>query len=478
IFWKGATRSGALAGLSAGFLVWVYTLLLPAFARSGWLPLGLLENGPFGFALLKPLQLFGLVGLDQITHAMIWSMIANVGAYVGFSLLASPTADEHRQASLFVDVFKRGAAAGGASFWRGTASAPDLHGLLARFLGEGAADGIFHGYAQTRGLRWPDDALVADAEFVHYVETKLAGAIGASSSRIMVAAVVKEDALTVEEVRQIVDEASQVVAYSHKLEQKSIELEAATAELRAANERLQELDRLKDDFVSTVSHELRTPLTSIRSFSEILREDPEVDLAQRKKFLDIITRETERLTRLINEILDLSKLESGTSEWRESMLDLREIIEATVSATSQLFKEKAVLLDSQLPSALPRLLADRDRVTQVIFNLLSNAVKFCESGTGRVLVRLSREGDALRVDVTDNGPGISQKDQKVIFEKFRQAGGPLSAKPRGTGLGLHISSVIVEHLGGRIWVTSHPGAGATFSFSLPLVRRGVQVEST
>jgi Na+/proline symporter/nitrogen-specific signal transduction histidine kinase len=471
IFWKGGTRSGALAGLSAGFAVWFYTLLLPAFARSGWLPIGLLEHGPFGYELLKPLQLFGLEGLDQITHAMIWSMIANIGAYVSVSLWASQSAEEHRQASLFVDIFRQTGEGGGARFWRGTAAAPDLHGLLARFLGEPAADAILQEYARTRGLRWPDDDLEADAAFVHHVETALAGAIGAASSRIMVASVVKEEALTVEEVRQIVDEASQIVAYSHKLEQKSKELEAATAELRAANERLKELDRLKDEFVSTVSHELRTPLTSIRSFSEILREDPDVDLAQRKKFLDIITRETERLTRLINEILDVSKLESGTTEWHETQVDLKDVIESAVTATSQLFKDKNVRLEAHLAEHLPQLVGDTDRITQVIFNLLSNAVKFCEEDRGKVVVRLSREGGFLRVDVSDNGPGISPKDQKIIFDKFRQAGDTLTGKPRGTGLGLHISGRIIEHFGGRIWVSSRPGKGATFSFTLPLVEQ-------
>src|SRR5947208_17158241 len=126
---------GALWGLVAGFAVWFYTLLLPALARSGWLPIGLLEQGPFGIALLKPLELFGLAGLDQITHAMIWSMLANIGAYVGVSLAASPSVHEHRQARLFVDVFRRGGEGGGARFWRGTASVPELHSLLARFLG-------------------------------------------------------------------------------------------------------------------------------------------------------------------------------------------------------------------------------------------------------------------------------------------------------------------------------------------------------
>src|SRR5881396_2024224 len=146
IFWKGGTRRGALCGLLAGFGVWGYTLLLPAFARSGWLPIGLLEDGPFGIALLKPLELFGLAGLDQITHAMIWSMLANIGAYVGVSLAASPSVDEHRQASLFVDVFRQGGEAGGARFWRGTASVPELRSLLARFLGVAAAEEAFTGY--------------------------------------------------------------------------------------------------------------------------------------------------------------------------------------------------------------------------------------------------------------------------------------------------------------------------------------------
>ena len=122
----------------------------------------------------------------------------------------------------------------------------------------------------------------------------------------------------------MLDEASQIIVYSHRLEQKSQELERATQELRAANERLTELDRLKDDFVSTVSHELRTPLTSIRAFSEILHDNPDLAVAERTRFLNIVIKETERLTRLINQILDVSKLESGRAEWHESLIDLRE----------------------------------------------------------------------------------------------------------------------------------------------------------
>jgi len=467
IFWKGGTRAGALWGLLAGFAVWLYTLFLPALARSGWLPLGLLEQGPFGIELLKPLQLFGLAGLDQISHAMIWSMIANVGAYVIVSLSASPSADEHRQASLFVDVFKHSGEAGGARFWRGTASVSDLYSLLARFLGTATADSAFREYASAKGLNWPDERLIADAELVHYIEVQLAGAIGAASARVMVAAVAKEEALTIDEVREILDEASQVVVYSHKLEQKSRELEAATAELREANERLKELDRLKDDFISTVTHELRTPLTSIRAFTEILLDTPDVEVEQRKKFLGIITKEAERLTRLINQVLDLAKIESGKADWVESGVDMKQVISDTLAAMSQLFKEKNIKVEARLPEKVSTVTVDLDRMVQVMLNLLSNAVKFCDAANGRVEIALAEREGCLRVDVRDNGRGISPGDQEIIFQKFHQVGDALTDKPHGSGLGLHISRQIVEHFGGRMWVESSLGGGARFSFTLP-----------
>jgi len=466
IFWKGATRRGALAGLCAGFAVWFYTLLLPAFARSGWLPIGFLENGPFGIELLKPLALFGVAGLDQITHAMIWSMLANIGAYVGVSLARAPGAEEHRQATLFVDALKRSGPASGERLWRGQASAPELFNLLARFVGLRAAGEAFAEYARARGVERPEARDEADAELVYFVEKQLAGVIGAASAHIMLASAVKQEALTLEEVRAVLDEASQIVVYSHRLEQKSQELERATQELRAANARLQELDRLKDEFVSTVSHELRTPLTSIRAFSEILHDHPALPQAERARFLGIIIQETARLTRLINQILDLSRIESGLAQWRESLIDMRGLIEETVAANGQLFSNAC--LETRLPARVPQVRADVDRIVQVLVNLLSNAAKFIEPGRGRVEVSLAEEGGFLRVDVRDNGPGIAREEHEVIFERFRQGRDALTGKPGGTGLGLHISRRIVEHFGGRIWVASRRGEGACFSFTLPL----------
>ena len=467
IYWKSATRAGAVAGLSAGFAVWAYTLLIPSFAKSGWLPTAFLTEGLFGVALLRPQELFGLTGLDEISHSLFWSMLANIGAYVGVSLAVRPGVAETSQAVLFVDVFRHTQGLERSRLWRGSTSVEELLPLIGRFLGPERAREAFLAYARRRGLESVEE-LRADADLVHFAETQLAGAIGGSSARVMVASVVQEEPPTLDEVMDILDEASQVRAYSRQLEQKSRELEAATAELRLANAQLQELDRLKDDFMSTVTHELRTPLTSIRAFSEILSEDPEMALVERRRFLGIIAKETERLTRLINQMLDMAKIESGSAEWHASELDVREVIQEAVDATSQLFRENGVALAVSAAGPVRRVKADRDRLMQVLINLLSNAVKVCPPGDGRVDIRLAEARGSLRVDVRDNGPGIAPAHHQTIFEKFRQVGDALTGKPRGTGLGLAISRRIIEHFGGRLWVDSDLGKGATFSFELPL----------
>jgi Na+/proline symporter/nitrogen-specific signal transduction histidine kinase len=465
MYWKQGTRAGALTGLSAGFVVWAYTLLLPYFARSGWLPIAFIDEGPFGIELLKPFQLFGLTGLDGISHVMFWSMLANVGCYVGVSLLGRPTIGEQSQAVLFVDVFKM--AERGIGLWRGSASMQDIIVLVGRFLGPARAEEAFAGYAARRGLKSARE-IEPDADLVRFAENLLAGAIGASSARVMLASAVKEEVLGMDEVFDILDEASQVIAYSRQLEQKSLELEAATKELTAANESLKELDRLKDNFITTVTHELRTPLTSIRAFSEILHDNPSLAPEQRMEFVSIIVKESERLTRLINQVLDLAKLESGNAEWHSTQLDLNEVIHEAVSTTSQLLRENGVTLTLDLPPSVPPVHADRDRLMQVMLNLVSNAVKFCEPGAGRIGIGVRVLPDALQVDVRDNGRGVAEAHQELIFEKFRQVGDTLTEKPQGTGLGLPISRQIIGHLGGKLWVTSRPGEGATFSFTLPL----------
>ncbi len=465
MYWKGGTRLGALAGLLAGFLMWAYTLMLPSIAKSGWLDMGFIAQGPWGLAWLRPEQLLGLQGFDGLTHSLFWSMLANVVAYVGVSLWRAPSGREASQALLFVDVFER-TAGSSPVFWRGRANTQDLLRLCERFLGAAKAQALLDGYAQRAGVR-NAQALRPDARLVQFVETQLAGAVGSASARALVASVAEEETLSPEDVLRILDEASQIRAYSRALEDKSRSLEQATAELRAANEQLQSLDRLKDDFMSSVTHELRTPLTSIRALAELMQDDAGMPQAQRQQFVGIIVAETERLTRLVNQVLDMAKIESGHAEWHVAPVDMRALVERAVATTAEVFRERAAQVQVQLPDEAPVLQADPDRILQVLLNLLSNAAKFVPSPGGQVQVRLTSDAQGVTVCVQDNGPGVQPGHEAMIFDRFHQTDLGVQVA-HGTGLGLPISRHIAEHFGGRLWLEPSVQPGACFCFWLPL----------
>jgi len=464
LYWKGATRRGALAGLMAGFMMWGYTLMLPSLAKSGWLPDAFLTQGLGGLHWLRPEQLFGLHGLDNLTHSLFWSLLVNIGAYVGLSLWRAPSGQEASQALLFVDVFERTTMARPV-FWRGRATVPDLLRLCVRFMGMERAQELFSSYARQVGVN-SLSGITPDARLVQFVETQLSGAVGSASARVLVASSVEEETLTPDDVLRILDETSQLRAHSLELEEKSASLERATRELRAANEQLKSLDRLKDDFMSSVTHELRTPLTSIRALAELMRDDPDMPAAQRCQFIAIIVSETERLSRLVNQVLDMAKIESGHAEWHNAEVDLCALVQQAVVTTSELFRERQTQVSVQVPAQPLVLMADPDRLTQVLLNLLSNAAKFVPVPGGRVDVSLSSDDRGVTATVRDNGPGVTAEQQALIFEKFRQ-GGDAANRPQGTGLGLPISRQIVEHFGGRLWLESQPGQGAAFCFYLP-----------
>ena len=259
------------------------------------------------------------------------------------------------------------------------------------------------------------------------------------------ASVVEEEPLGADDILRMLDEASQV---------------------RALNRQLESLDRLKDDFMSSVTHELRTPLTSIRAFSELMVDDPQMDADQRQHFLSLIVAETERLTRLVNQVLDMAKIESGHAEWRNTEVDLEALVRQALLTTQELFRERGAQVGFETDGNVPRLWADADRLTQVVINLLSNAAKFVPHGQGRVAVGLHGDDHWVTFTVHDNGPGVPPEQQELVFEKFRQ-GGAADHRPQGTGLGLPISRQIVEHFGGRMWLKSEPGQGACFGVDLP-----------
>jgi len=248
-----------------------------------------------------------------------------------------------------------------------------------------------------------------------------------------------------------------------------------TEDLKKAYEGVKKADELKDSFLSSVSHELRTPLTSIRSFAEILLQYEDEAPETRKEFLGIIHVESERLARLINDFLDLSKINAGKMVYNDEPVSVEEIIRDVTKSQQQLFRKKSLRMNLDIDPDLPPVFADRDRVQQVITNLLANAVKFSLPG-GEVRVEVEvlkgkRAGEPpgwVKVSISDQGIGIEEKHFEMIFDKFRQVSeDTLEDKPSGTGLGLPICKEIISYYGGNIWVESLKGRGSTFSLTLP-----------
>ncbi|HYC54926.1 MAG TPA: HAMP domain-containing sensor histidine kinase [Candidatus Binatia bacterium] len=264
---------------------------------------------------------------------------------------------------------------------------------------------------------------------------------------------------------------AQIEEHSRLLESKVRE---RTAELQETNTRLTEYDRLKSEFLSNVSHELRTPLAAISSSAKIINRYGERDPQSGKRFSKVIMEETERLTRLINDLLDISKIEAGKAEWTlETIEEPGGLIEHVATTFRPLFQEGGIELYIAAEAGLPPIRGDRDRLIQVLTNLLSNAMKFTPRG-GSVVVEASASehgGESvLRVTVTDTGPGIPEEDREVVFERFRQGGG--KDKPKGTGLGLAICREVARHHGGAIWAEGPEEGGTRMVLVLPALGAG------
>ncbi len=251
-------------------------------------------------------------------------------------------------------------------------------------------------------------------------------------------------------------------------------------EAKEAKAKAEDANEAKSAFLSTVSHELRTPLTSVLGFAKIIRkrlEDkvfPSVTVEDQKikrtmkqvsENLNVVVSEGERLTNLINDVLDLAKIESGRMEWHMKPVFLQDVINRAIASTSTLFEQKGLTLQKNISSDLPLVSADEDKLIQVVINLLSNAVKFTDKG--KVAIDAYQDEGQIIVEVQDTGIGIADDDKHKVFERFRQAGDTLTDKPQGTGLGLPICREIIEHHGGIIWMKSDLGVGSTFFFSIP-----------
>jgi signal transduction histidine kinase len=461
LFWRGATGTGAAAGLVTGFVIWAYTLFLPSFGATTALWAEVQAMGPYGLVWLRPQSLFGLSGMDPLVHAVFWSMTLNTLIFVAVSLLGFPGPMERLQGVEFVHVFERDSAS--PRGWQGgMAEAEELLAMAQKILGAGEAQRVFHEAAAAQGAGGflPD----VTPDFLDRLERRFAGAVGAATAHAMIAQVGGGTSVSVEDLMAVANEAQQILEYSQRMEAQSEELGRTARQLREANRKLTELSVQKDAFLSQISHELRTPMTSIRAFSEILGEEGLSD-EERTRYAGVIHAEAVRLTRLLDDLLDLSVLESGTVQLNLRTGNLGAVIAqavATVSAGPGA-RPFRVIRDPEAENL--ELTTDPDRLAQVFINLLANARKYCGAEAQEVRVEVRRLGGAVQIDVIDNGTGIPRASQDIIFEKFARLGD--HARAGGAGLGLAICREIMEKLGGSISYLPGQG-GAAFRLVLPL----------
>jgi len=443
LIWRRGASKGAKYGIVIGFLVTTYTLIIPFTIDFQIISSSFVQEGMFGISFLKPYALFGLQFLEPVPHAFFWSLFFNMLTYALISVNIVGNYRERNFAEMFVDSAKYATLNEDAYVWKGEAYVRDIRNVLIRFLGEKRTERALNLFNMKYGI--DQNILYADARLVNFSEKLLTGSIGSASSRILISSVVKEEEISLLEVLNILDE---------------------TQKAKESNKQLQERDKQKDDFLDTVAHELKTPITSIRALSEILLDDDQIDNSTKKRFLTSIVSESERISRLINNILDLEKLATGKEKLDLQKNSIFETVKKSINAVYQIAANKGIeinisgLIDVEF-------LYDEDRIQQVLINLLSNAIKFSPKETGVVSVFSYLDNNKFEISVEDNGKGIDINDLISIFNKFYQSKNQTILKPVGSGLGLAISKQIIESHNGKIWAENIKPQGARITFRLP-----------
>lgn len=464
LFWNRGSSKGAILGIVIGFIVTLYTLVIPvsisAFTNSDYF----VNQGLFGIDFLKPYSLFGLDFLSTHAHATFWSLFFNVITFAIVSLSGKGNYRERNYAEMFIDTRNYSKLGDSALVWKGEAYVADIKNVLIKFLGHARTERALSLFFRKYNL--PPDTQMADARLINFSEKLLTGSIGSASSKILIANVVKEEEISLIEVLQILDESKEALANNKALNEKTNELTQLTSELQSANHELIFQYKQKDEFLDTVAHELKTPLTSIKASAEILQDDFDEMLPElRNKFMGNIEQEVDRLSRLVNHILDIEKLEHNRAKLILKPTNLIETIEKVTRTLSQLAKEKNIRFEIETNRKITALY-DEDRIIQVLTNLVSNSIKFLDKPEGKIRFSFSLKKEVVEVHIEDNSKGIPENDKNHIFNKFYQSENQNTLKPSGSGLGLAISKQIVEKHGGEIWLKKSNNEGSIFVFSL------------
>ena len=465
LYWNRGSSKAAIIGMILGFCIAVYTLVLPFTLQAYTGTDHFTQFGFLGIAALKPYALFGINFLSPPAHAFFWSITFNVLSYLIFSLASKGNYRERNYAEMYVDSTNFTKLQDSALVWKGEAYVADIKNVLIRFLGEKRA---------TRALtifftkyRLSQNTQLADARLINFSEKLLTGSIGSASAKILISSVVKEEQISLVEVLKILEESKENIVNNKVLLEKSNELTQLSSKLKGANSKLISKDKQKDEFLDTVAHELKTPITGIRAATELLLdEDDDMPKEIKTQFLKNILQDSDRLGRLINNILDFEKLETGRIDLNLKLNNLQKTIKKVLTSISQLAAKKGVKLINKNTREL-FLVFDEDKIHQVLTNLLSNALKFCPTEKGEIIIDYRLVNEEVEVVIEDNGKGILEEDFSYIFDKFYQSKNQNTIKPEGSGFGLAITKQIIEKHNGKIWAEKDQKSGAKFVFTIP-----------
>lgn len=482
LVWPGLSGRAAGWGLVLAIGVWLYTALLPSMAAHVPMLARWATEGPWGVSWLRPGALFGVEGLPGTVHAYLWCTVANLGALLWIQARHAPSREAVQRARELLAGLTPPRPASPA---RHDLDWPALEGVVASFLGEArAASEIGRIRAEATSAEAPEMHLL---EASRSLERSLRGPLGPAAARQAVEQLVPLSGEALASLALATRQLNELLALSQeelaaRLQNLSVlneELERRVAErtkelalkherLESTIEELHELERQKGAFFNTISHDLRIPLTGILGYGEMLEEGLAGDLGpQQREFVRNMIESARRMTDMLNDLLDFARLEAGQLAVMPRPTSLPDLVRQALTPMRPALERKQLRLRTDLPAELPDVLADPDRVVQVLSNLLSNATKFTPQG-GAITVRaaVQPDGSALRVEVVDSGVGIPPEDMAHLFGRFFQTAA--GRRAGGTGLGLHVSKGLIEAQGGTMGVESQPAQGSTFWLSLPL----------
>ena len=413
LYWNRGSSKAAIVGICAGIFVVFYTLILPFILEVNNNSSYFIQNGINGYTFLKPNSLFGIDFLTPPSHAFFWSLTLNIVCYLVVSLTFQVNSRERNYAEMFVDIKNFQNLQDNALVWKGEAYVRDIRNVLTRFLGEKRTQRALKIFFTKYKI--PQNTQIADARLINFSEKLLTGSIGAASAKILIANVVKEEQVSLTEVLKILEESKENIQINKSLTEKSKELTNISSQLKKANEELIKKDEQKDEFLDTVAHELKTPITGIKAAVELLHDDDEMEKEIKDRFLKNIIQETNRLGRLINNILDFEKLETGKFNLDIQKQDIQKTIKKVSESFSQILSKKNIQLNIKNRHSFV-LAYDEDRIIQVFTNLISNSIKFCEPNKGKIDIDYKLGNQCIEVQVIDNGKGIQKEDFDFIFE--------------------------------------------------------------